>query len=111
VGLKWVWIWEWICPYIGQARIGSTFNTVAACTAKDQKEKEEQKLLSEAWAIMVKDYSKVLPMSEALDISMKALPAHNLPKRSLADWVTDKSAKALLASCLTEPSAVASSLL
>jgi hypothetical protein len=92
--------------------MGSTYNIAAAHAAQDQKEKEEQKLLSEAWAITVKDYPKVLPTSKALAIAAKgcpkALPASELPKRSLIDSLANNSAKASLTSCLAELSVVIS---
>jgi hypothetical protein len=54
-------------------------------TAKYQEEKEEQKLLIEAWAIAVKNYPNVLPESEALTLAKVACQKiHDLPKRSLA---------------------------
>jgi hypothetical protein len=85
-------------------------NTAARLADQHQKEKEEQKLLIEAWAILVKDYPKVIPLKDALEL-VKA--AHkkicDLPKRSLADRIAGKPAMISLASHLTEPTAVASS--
>jgi hypothetical protein len=68
VGLAWEWIWEWICPYIEWSYQGSVYNTAARLTDQHQKEKEEQKLLEEAQAISVKEYLKVIPIEEVLEM-------------------------------------------
>jgi hypothetical protein len=71
---------------------------------------EEQKLTSEAQAIMVKNYPDTIPMDKALAMAKAAhKKIHDLPKRSLADHVAGNPVTASLASCLAEPTAVASS--
>jgi hypothetical protein len=77
-----------------------------------QKEKEEKKLFDKAQALAVKDYPmKVLPIEEALEMVKAARKKIcDLPRRSLAECVASKPATMSLASYLTEPMVVASSL-